>query len=146
LGRLRRFKERLGPPASTVGENNPFDPVMCALADDLNTPDALGRLFTVVKEFSAALEAGRITGTAEGEAAAGFQRVMEALGFTLPAEAVAAIPDDIQKLAAERWQARTNKDWAASDSLRKQLEGLGWNMRDGRDGYTLAVMTTGEDA
>jgi len=146
LGRLRRFKERLGPPASTVGENNPFDPVMGALADDLNTPDALGRLFTVVKEFSAALEAGRITGTAQAEAAAGFQRVMEALGFTLPAEAEAAIPDDIQKLAAERWQARTNKDWAASDSLRKQLEGLGWNMRDGRDGYTLAVMTTGEDA
>lgn len=117
-----------------------------ALADDLNTPDALGRLFTVVKEFSAALDAGRVSDAEKPEAAAGFQNVMEALGFTLPAEAEATIPDEIQKLADERWQARTNKDWAASDRLRKQLEEKGWNMRDGRDGYTLSAIVSGEDA
>ncbi len=146
LGRLRRFKERLGQPAAAPGENNPFATVVEALADDLNTPDALGRLFTVVKEFSAALDAGRVSDAEKPEAAAGFQNVMEALGFTLPAEAEATIPDEIQKLADERWQARTNKDWAASDRLRKQLEEKGWNMRDGRDGYTLSAIVSGEDA
>lgn len=146
LGRLRRFKERLGLPAASAPENHPFATVLEALADDLNTPEALGRLFTVVKEFSAALDAGQINDTQKAEAAAGFQKAMDALGFTLPAEAEATIPEDIQKLAEERWQARANKDWAASDTLRKQLEGQGWNMRDGRDGYTLTAIVTGEDA
>jgi len=145
LGRLRRFKERLGEPAAKASDKNPFVTVLEALADDLNTPDALGRLFTVVKEYSAALEGGQVTENDKADAAAGFNVVMDALGFLLPDEAAAAIPDEIQALAEQRWQARANKDWSASDSLRKQLEEKGWNMRDGRDGYTLTAVVSIED-
>jgi cysteinyl-tRNA synthetase len=136
LARFRRFKEKIGSPGAIT--TDPFLPVLEALADDLNTSDALGRVFTTIKELSAALEEGRLDEAARASASAGFARAMFAFGFLLEGPAEETIPADIAQLAEERWQARLNKDWAASDRLRDQLLAAGWTMRDGRDGYTLA--------
>ena len=48
------------------------------------------------------------------------------------------MPGDVRVVAEARWAARTAKDWAESDRLRKELEALGWTMKDGRENYTLA--------
>ena len=47
-------------------------------------------------------------------------------------------PADIQELAEQRWQAKQNKDWAASDQLRDQLTSAGWTIKDNPDGYELS--------
>jgi cysteinyl-tRNA synthetase len=45
------------------------------------------------------------------------------------------IPADIQSLAEQRRQAKTEKNWAEADRLRKELEEKGWEMKDGKEGY-----------
>ena len=47
-------------------------------------------------------------------------------------------PDAVTALAEQRAQARADKDFASSDRLRDEIAALGWTVRDGADGWTLA--------
>jgi hypothetical protein len=47
-------------------------------------------------------------------------------------------PDDVVRLAQERAVARAERDFARSDELRDRIAELGWTVRDGADGWTLA--------
>jgi len=110
----------------------PFQAAWESLEHDLNTPGALGGIFTGLRQ-AAALE-----GEAAAKALAGLNRVLRALGLALPEEAAETeIPDDILALAEERQNARTGKDWARSDELRDQLAAHGWIVKDSKTGYTL---------
>jgi cysteinyl-tRNA synthetase len=124
LATLRHFRSTL--PA-TGGDAAVFAPVLAALADDLNTPGALGALFTIVNRGP------------QGVDAAAFDRVLFALGVKLdePAAPKAEVPADIAALAARRWAAKQAKDFAAADALRKELAAAGWSMLDRKDGYSL---------
>lgn len=110
-----------------------FQPAWDSLNDDLNTPGALGGIFTGLRE------ATKFTGKEAAAALAGLNRILKALGITLPdiSKDNTDIPADIQQLAEARWAARSNKDWAASDKLRDELATKGWTMKDGKDGYEL---------
>jgi cysteinyl-tRNA synthetase len=126
LKSLRTFRASLTDSGSG-GDTAVFAPVFAALHDDLNTPGALGALFTIVNRGPG------------GADAATFDRVMLALGLNLKtAEAPKAeVPAEITALADKRWAAKVAKDWAAADALRKELAAAGWNMKDAKDGYTL---------
>ena len=52
-------------------------------------------------------------------------------------EAAGAVQESHAELAAKRWQARQDKDWAASDALRDELKEKGWVMKDGKEDYTV---------
>lgn len=112
----------------------PFQAAWDSLNHDLNTPGALGGMFTGLRESA------HLTGDEAAAALAGFNRLLRALGLTLPAEVVqdsAQIPDAVKALAEARWQARLAKNWAESDVLRAQLADQGWAVKDGKDSYTL---------
>jgi cysteinyl-tRNA synthetase len=111
----------------------PFQAAWDSLNDDLNTPAALGGLFTGLREASS------LTGKDAAAALAGFNRILRALGLTLPEENEASIeiPDSIRALAETRWAARLAKNWAESDKLRAELTAQGWLMKDGKESYTL---------
>ncbi|BCX50114.1 cysteine--tRNA ligase [Haloferula helveola] len=110
----------------------PFQSAWEALNDDLNTPGALGGVFTGLKESSA------LEGIEAAKALAAMNRVLKALGIELPEEAAEAeVPEEIRALAEERWQARVAKDWARSDELRDRLASLGWAVKDGKEGYEI---------
>ena len=47
------------------------------------------------------------------------------------------IPSNILALAQKRDEARKQKDWGLSDSLRDQLQELGWTVKDSTDGFRL---------
>ena len=47
-------------------------------------------------------------------------------------------PPNVVALAEQRAAARTAKDFATSDRLRDEIATLGWTVRDGADGWTLA--------
>ena len=114
----------------------PFQAAWDSLNDDLNTPGCLGGLFTGLRE-SAKLE-----GEEAAKALAAFNRILRALGVTLPEEEPGAeVPADIRAIAEERWAARTAKDWAKADAMRQQLTGLGWNMKDGKESYELTPVS-----
>jgi cysteinyl-tRNA synthetase len=121
----------------TSADFGPFQAAWDSLNDDLNTPGALGGLFTGLKE------AAHLNGADAAAALAGFNRVLRALGLTLPEEPVQdsrEIPDSVKALAEARWAARLAKNWAESDTLRAQLAGHGWAVKDGKDGYTLEAV------
>ena len=124
LGTLRAFRSSL---VSGGAAHNVFAPVLHALHDDLNTPGALGVLFTIVN---------RGAGEADLES---FDRAMFALGLNLTAAAPAKAeaPADVTTLAEKRWAAKQAKDWPAADALRKEIAALGWSMLDRKDGYSL---------
>ena len=99
-----------------------------ALHDDLNTPAALGALFTIVNRPNGEVDA------------ASFDRAMFALGLDLQACRncpKAEAPAAITALAEKRWAAKQAKDFASADALRKELAAAGWNMLDRKDSYTL---------
>jgi cysteinyl-tRNA synthetase len=135
LKALRRFSDGLGAP-ETGTRGNPsalFDPVLRALSDDLNTPGALGALFTIVNAADPAK-------TPPGDRAA-FDRVITALGFDLGAigspAASGGAPAAVESLAVRRWEAKKAKDFATADRLRAELAVEGWSMLDGKDDYRL---------
>ncbi|MCU0795943.1 MAG: cysteine--tRNA ligase [Akkermansiaceae bacterium] len=110
----------------------PFQSAWDALNDDLNTPGALGGLFTGLRDSSG------LAGPEAAAALAAMQRVLRALGLTLPEEVgEVEIPEEVRAMAEERWAARAAKDWAKSDTLRDALAELGWTVKDGREGYEL---------
>ncbi|MGB0775786.1 MAG: DALR domain-containing protein, partial [Akkermansiaceae bacterium] len=102
-----------------------------ALNRDLNTPAALGHLFSGLKA------AQKLEGEEAAANLTAFDAILGALGLTLPEEEAAGgdIPADIADLAERRWQAKQNKDWAASDQLRDELIAKGWAIKDNPDGY-----------
>ncbi len=115
-------------------EFGPFQAAWDSLTQDLNTPGALGGIFTGLRE------AAKLTDADAASALAGFNRILRALGLTLPEDPspeTFEIPAAIQVLAENRWQARLAKKWAESDILRDQLAAQGWSMKDGKESYTL---------
>lgn len=93
------------------------------LNEDLNTAGALGELFSNLKAARS------------DDDWFGFFAVLGALGLTLPAPEVVEAPAEILALAAQRWEARQAKDWAASDRFRDELAAEGWVVKDGKEGY-----------
>ncbi len=118
----------------TSADFGPFQPAWDSLTNDLNTPGALGGIFTGLRESA------KLTGSEAAAALAGLNRLLRALGLVLP-ESVESdsieIPSSIKALAETRWQARLSKNWAESDVLRAQLTEQGWLMKDGKENYTL---------
>ncbi len=115
-------------------EFGPFQTAWDALNDDLNTPGALGGLFTGLRD------AVKLEGEAAAEALAGCNRMLKALGLVLPEvidHAETEVPEEIRELAERRWAARQAKDWGTSDAMRDELASLGWAVKDGKDGYVL---------
>lgn len=114
-----------------------FEPAWASLEDDLNTPEALGHVFSAIKGIKPeSLSAEEAT-----ELRRAFRVITEALGLQLPdPDADIEVPEDIRALADKRWAARCAKDWASADALRAELAQLGWGMKDGRDGYSLTKL------
>ncbi len=141
LARLRDFQAKIGgPPPYLLHEEKDFDvfgTVLEALQSDLNTADALGRLFTTIKTINTALDAGTLQPADIAAIRHGFALVMVTFGFTLTEKMHAAAPEEIVQLAAQRWQAKQDRDWALADRLRKQLTTAGWAIKDTASSYEI---------
>ena len=72
--------------------------------------------------------------------AAGDADLREMLGV-LGLESVLApdalAPEDVVALAEQRERARAERDFAAADELRQAIAALGWEVRDGAQGFEL---------
>jgi cysteinyl-tRNA synthetase len=151
--RLRNFADRLNTAKFPVGQSNgmaeriaaaakEFD---AALADDLNTAEALAAVFDLVREANIAMDKGEFhqgNVAATQELLANFDAIfavlkdedaakLKALGYGAGTEISDA---EIEKLVAERQAARQRRDFAESDRIRKELAGRGIILEDSRDG------------
>ncbi len=103
-----------------------------AVNDDLNTPLAIGVLWTALKEPASKQIYDMVID---------FDR---ALGLQLDQEykdyGKQEIPQQVIDLAEQRKQARQNKDYQESDRLRDEINKLGFNVKDTREGYEITSL------
>ncbi len=139
--RIRDALRRLEP-----GQPSPLDMAphkeafFGALAEDFNTPKALGSLFEWIRE------ANRRGGRGEPVGDADLREMINVIGFEAlaPLGAVAdveAIDPEAVALLASREAARRSRDFEQADRLREEIKALGWEIRDGTAGPELLPLS-----
>lgn len=120
LHKLRETIRSWNSPAA-IGCADLENEFLEALNDDLNTAQALSAMWKLVdidlpteQKAKTLLWMDRVLGL----------RLDEVLGKPI------SVPDEVQKLALEREQARAQKDWSRSDELRARIAELGYTVED----------------
>ena len=88
-------------------------------------------LFEVIRETNRALDGG---GLSRGQARFvldWWNRINRILALEADEE---ALPAEVQSLLDARATARATRQWKQSDELREQIAGLGWEVKDTKDG------------
>jgi cysteinyl-tRNA synthetase len=97
-----------------------------ALSDDLNTPVALAMMFDVIKDKNLSAKEKRVL----------LDSFSQTLGLDIVRKDEELPPFIIEKLAQYN-ECRANKQFMQSDALRKELEDLGYEVRDTENGSRL---------
>ncbi len=98
-----------------------------AMDDDLNTADAIGAIFELVKEGNLAITADTARAAIKSTLST-LKEMTDVLGIL--SRENDAIPDDIKALVEQRKQARAEKNWAESDRLRDEITARGFVLED----------------
>ena len=102
-----------------------------AMDDDMNTADALGAIFELVKDANVTVREG-VSRKAAKAALDSLEAICDVLGLLSKKED--ELPEEIAALVRERAEARKNKDWARSDELRNQIVSAGYILEDTKQG------------
>jgi len=132
IGRLRELAGN--SQADQHYEPAQSDRFFAALDDDLNISAALAELFEQIRATNRAMDNEKL---AAGEASAllrWWEEINHVLQLQSEEENVSA---GVLALREKRAAARAAKDWSSSDAIRKQIEDLGWIVKDTKDGQKL---------
>lgn len=97
-----------------------------ALADDIHVETAIAGLFGAISELQRK-EVWNLAPAAAEALKKGFHEKLKLFGFSL---VLPKIPRNIEELAAERELSRASKQFEQSDRLRKEINGLGYDIED----------------
>jgi cysteinyl-tRNA synthetase len=142
LGRIDDWLQRLHecsasvPLAETDGRQADSLPYTFedALDDDLNISEALGFLFETIRDTNRAMDRNELDARSANAWLNWWKRINAVLGLEME---TIELPAEVANLADERVQARLAKDFRKSDELRDQLNALGWEARDTKDGQKI---------
>jgi cysteinyl-tRNA synthetase len=139
--RLDRLYATLEGLADVEPEVAPVDAVPAnfaeALEDDLNTPAALSHLAAMARAANAetgAAERARLKAAMLGSGAMLGLLQGDPLAWREARRAGAGDAADIERLVAERTEARAQRDFSAADRIRDELAALGVVLEDGAGG------------
>jgi cysteinyl-tRNA synthetase len=119
MRRLDSLARRFGDVAEAA-DHAVLERFRVAMDDDLDTPGAVATLFDAVRRANA---------DDDRSAAAAALEIAGALGLELRSS-VDEVPEDIRQLAVARDEARAEKDYAAADRIRGELEAAGYVVED----------------
>ena len=149
LTRLRTARERLeeAQRVQATAEDAAFTASLdgfrarfeAAMDDDLNTADAIGVLFDLVRACNTFVTEAR-GGAAIDAAKALFDQLTGVLGL-LQHKQEEAMPEEALRLLDERQQARKAKDFARADAIRDQLKEMGYAVEDTAQGPKLKKLS-----
>jgi cysteinyl-tRNA synthetase len=132
--RVREVARKLGSgptrprdPAEKEHLDSFRDRFFDALADDFSTPLALANL----NEWLRA--AGHFGVSGEED----LREMLSVLGLESLLAPLEQAPEAVRELAEQRERARSERDFAAADELRARIAALGWEVRDGGQGFEL---------
>jgi cysteinyl-tRNA synthetase len=129
LARIREVVRRLDPGAD--GLDGYAEPFFDALADDFNTPQARAVLFEWAAEANRRMDEGKAVGPGR------VRELLECLGLEALLESEEEAPEELERLAAERDEARAARDFERADRIRDELAAAGWEIRDTPEGARL---------
>ena len=116
-----------------------------AMRDDLNTSKAISYLFNIFKEAREKLQnndksvMATLNSVINTYSLLGlFKENPENFINMVDTKSEVEIPKEIKALAEKRWQAKKDRDFALADSLREEIQSLGYLVKDTRDGYDLS--------
>ncbi|MBK9795519.1 MAG: cysteine--tRNA ligase [Holophagaceae bacterium] len=144
LKRIRAFRKRMegqgqaggGPWAEALDPLVRLDQARqafwSAMADDLNTPEALAAIFTLISDLNAQDDHVALTHSERGSVLA-FLDETDAVFAAWPHEA-ANLEAEVEGLIEARRAAKAGKNWAEADRLRDQLKAMGIILEDRKDG------------
>ncbi len=121
IGKVKILGNKIG-----VVNNELKDRFLESINDDLNMPKALAVVSEVFKY-----------GIPNEDKLATILDFDKVLGLELYNLQEDIIPSEISKLAEERLEARKNKDWTKSDSIRDRIKSLGYEIKDVESNYSL---------
>jgi cysteinyl-tRNA synthetase len=126
---------------SAVADAKPPEPVLAALLDDLNTPEAIAALHGLRKAEAAGALAGAIAFLGFGRDSFAAWRTADRARILQESDLDSGL---IERLIAERAAARQRRDFAEADRIRQELEAKGIQLNDGRDPDSGELVTTWE--
>jgi cysteinyl-tRNA synthetase len=132
VDRVRDVIRRLDPAGTPLDEEDALaEAFFDALSDDFNTPRARAILFDWVAEANRRIDAGERVGPGR------LEEMLWALGLEDLLQVEDEAPEELQRLVAERDEARAERDFARADEIRDRLAGEGWEIRDTPEGARL---------
>lgn len=106
-----------------------------SLENDFDTVIGLTVVFDFIKNIHRDIDTDSLT-TKEAssviELLRSWDAVMGVFDWTILEEK--SVPENIEKMAQERQEAKKNKDFARADELRQEIEKLGYTITDSKDG------------
>ena len=108
------------------------------ISQDLNVPAGLGTMFELVRDVNVAIDSGELGQPDVRAVMAAFDSFDQVLGIIALRRAEEAEPDvpvqEIERLIAERNQARARRDFSTADGIRDALEARGVLLEDAPTG------------
>jgi cysteinyl-tRNA synthetase len=98
-----------------------------AVDDDLNMPGAIQALQKLLKDE-------KVSGKAKLEL---IQKMDKVFSLDLLKKERVIVPEEVQKLAEDRWQAKKRKDFKLADELRIKITQMGFVIADSPEGYEI---------
>ncbi|VVB80690.1 Cysteine--tRNA ligase [uncultured archaeon] len=96
-----------------------------AMEDDLNTPKALAVLWELVRDEKAKGKYQTV------------KKMDEVFGLKLLEKEILEIPEEVNKLAEQRAEAKKQKNYKLADELREKVNKLGFLINDTKEGYEI---------
>jgi len=145
LKRIRGFRKRMEGTGAAFGQGawkESVEPVArvqeareafwAAMGDDLNSPEALAALFTLITDLNAQDDHAALT-REERDAVLAFLEETNAVFACWPHEDE-AVDAGVEALIEQRKAAKAAKNWAESDRVRDELKAMGITLEDHKDG------------
>ena len=115
--------------------NSRREQFITAMDDDLNTADGIAAVFDLVKDINTKILDKPVSENVCKTAAKIFDELCDVLGILYNRKSN-DLDKEVEKLIAQRQEAKKNKDFATADKIRDDLKARGIILKDTRQGTT----------
>ena len=105
-----------------------------AMEDDLNTADAIGVLFELIRDLNTNVNDKTVSKAVVEYAISAFDELTDVLGLVYNRDKKGSLDDEIEALIEQRNAARKAKNWAEADRIRDELKAQGIVLEDTAQG------------